>query len=132
MDDTLYRIKCPDCRLELHWDDEAFRKWKQGPTKCPQCGAALGDMVADEVPLGSEPRRPQTDTEWLDFLEVLGRTPPDGDGDWCVRFSKSHRNLRAALALAWENSPRARGAYHARHPTAGDLSVLPVPSEPVG
>jgi hypothetical protein len=55
--------------------------------------------------------RPQTDTEWLNFLEVLGRTPPDQDGDWRVTFSKQHRNLREALAQTWENNLQARGAY---------------------
>lgn len=107
----LYRVICPDCRLELHWDDEKLAEWKAGPQKCPQCGAALRDMHVDEVRIDAEDRRPKTDTDWLDFLEVLGRTPPDLDGDWNVCFSKDHGSLREALAVTWASSAEARSAY---------------------
>lgn len=54
----MHRIICPDCRLELHWDDEAFAEWKTGPKKCPQCGAGLSDMHVDVVPIASEDQKP--------------------------------------------------------------------------
>jgi uncharacterized Zn finger protein (UPF0148 family) len=78
MEDTTYRIICPDCRLELNWLPDAWAEWRKGTMQCPRCLTALRDMHADMV--AKKEREPMTEerfNEIADMFQLLVAKPED-------------------------------------------------------